>query len=162
MNVALLPMAGFPARSGDRALSKEGQQLRYWLAAILDFTNSVAVGEPKRLARESLNAAWLAADTVSVEPSTYFYADQVLSLIPRTIIPPEIVVDNDGEILLEWDKGPRHVLSISVGRDGTLSYAGLFGLNKLHGTEILRDALPLAISNCLKLFSAETEGHADS
>ena len=156
MNVAAVLPAGLPARTRDRALSKEGQEVRDWLAAVLDFPNSLAVGEPKRLARESLDAAWFAAETVEVEPSTYAYADQVLSLIPPGIVPPEIVVDNDGEILLEWDKGPQHVFSISVGRDGTLSYAGLFGMNKPHGTEILRDGLPLAISNCLKLFSSET------
>lgn len=79
----------------------------------------------------------------SMEPSTYRHASQFLALLPASTPDPEIVVEDDGEIAFDWDLGPRQVFSVSVGRDGTLSYAGLFGIQKAHGVTMLDDdAIP--------------------
>lgn len=79
----------------------------------------------------------------SIEPSTYRHASQFLALLPASTPNPEIVVEDDGEIAFDWDLGPRRVFSVSVGRDGTLSYAGLFGIQKAHGVTMLDDdAIP--------------------
>ncbi|MGH8647228.1 MAG: hypothetical protein ACREX4_23325 [Gammaproteobacteria bacterium] len=79
----------------------------------------------------------------SIETSTYRHASQFLALLPATTPAPEIVVEEDGEIAFDWDLSPRQVFSVSVGRDGTLSYAGLFGIQKAHGVTMLDDdAIP--------------------
>jgi hypothetical protein len=102
---------------------------------------------------------WDGAGSKRVEPSTYGYAQQFLQFLPTLpILPnnmalPEIVADTDGEILFEWDYGPRRVFSISIGRDGTLSYAGLFDRNKVHGREPFSGALPPAILHGFELLS---------
>lgn len=49
---------------------------------------------------------------------------------------PHVSVDPDGEISLEWYRAPRLVFSVSVGPQGELTYAGLFGRSKVHGLEI--------------------------
>jgi len=160
---AALPITGFSVTLwGDRALSDEARVLRRLISAASEFSGSVAVGEPKRAAQEALAAAyraaqidgWDGADARGVEPSTYVYADQFLRLLPSSASLPDITVDNDGQILFEWDQGRRQVFSVSVGRDGTLTFAGLFGHTKIYGTEHLREALPLVVSACLERLSA--------
>lgn len=157
MTVAAVPITGFSVPPGvDRAVSAEAEMLRRLLGGVSEFPNSLTVGEPNRIIREALEAAWSACDETSppLEPSTFAYADEFVRLLPSDVPVPEIVVDDDGEIMLEWDKGPRCVFSVSIGRDGTLSFAGLFGYDKVHGTEHLGDSLPAIISTCLKRISA--------
>jgi len=110
------------------------------------------------VAQEALDAVCIAAQeddwdrmgSARVEPSTYAYASQFLRILPANIPVPDISVDTDGEILFEWDRGPRQIFSVSVGRDGTLTFAGLFGHAKIHGTEHLREALPVVIAHSLQ------------
>lgn len=160
---AALPITAFaltPWR--DRAVSEEARVLHRLITAAWQFPHSVAVGEPKRAAQEALAAAyagarvedWDGEGSARVEPSTYAHADQFLRLLPSSTFVPDITVDTDGEILLEWDYGRRQVFSVSVGRDGTLTFAGLFGHEKIHGTAHLRESLPPVISACLERFSA--------
>jgi len=159
---AALPITAFSVTPlGDRALSDEARVLRQLIDVASEFTNSVAVGDPKRAAREALSAAcraaqvdgWDGADSLRVEPSAYVYADQFLRLLPSSASLPDISVDRDGEILFEWDRERRQVFSVSVSRDGTLTFAGLFGHARTHGTEHLRESLPAVISACLKRVS---------
>ncbi len=156
--VATLPTTGFAITPEvDRALSEEGQVLRKLIDEAAEFSESMTVGEPKRTAQEALDVAYEAAQvkgwdgggSAKVEPSTYGYAKQFLRLLPSTIPVPDITVDTDGEILFEWDLGRRRIFSVSIGRDGTLTYAALFGYTKTYGTEHPREALPSVISDCL-------------
>jgi hypothetical protein len=156
--VATLPITAFAIVPwSDRGLSEEARLILEITIAVADFPESLAVGEPKRSAQESLDVAfakaqeddWDEMGSAHVEPSTYAYATQLLRMLPTSTPTPDISIDVDGEILFEWDYGPRHVFSISIGRDGTLTYAGLFGYTKTHGTEHFREALPLVIYDCL-------------
>ena len=96
---------------------------------------------------------WDGAGSKRVEHSTYGYAQQFLQFIPNNMALPDIVADPDGEILFEWDYGPRQVFSVSIGRDGMLSYAGLFDRNKVHGRVPFVGALPSDILNSFELLS---------
>ncbi len=49
---------------------------------------------------------------------------------------PGVSIDPDGEVSLEWYREPRRVFSVSVGANGELNYAGLFGGSRVHGVEI--------------------------
>jgi len=67
-----------------------------------------------------------------------------------------VSVDPDGEIAFEWHKKPRYVLSVSIGKYGEFSYAGLFGRRKTYGTEYLEDEFPRVVStNLERLFVEE-------
>jgi hypothetical protein len=63
----------------------------------------------------------------------------------ETPLPQEIVIDNEGYVALNWDYGPRRVLSVRVASDGTLYYAGLLGHSSFRGVEISSDSVPTAI-----------------
>ncbi len=137
-----------------RGLSEEARSLDRLSYEATEFSGSITFGEQKRTAQAALSLAyetaqvedWDGEGSARFEPSTYDYASQFLRLLPSTIPVPEIDADTDGEILFEWDLGRRRVFSVSVGRDGTLTFAALFGYRKIHGTEPLREALPLVIS----------------
>jgi hypothetical protein len=64
--------------------------------------------------------------------------------------------DPDGEISFEWYRGPRRILTLSIGADRRLSYAGLFGSSKVNGVEYLRDELPEpVVANLRRLFGED-------
>jgi hypothetical protein len=162
---ATLPITTFAiTRWGDRALSEEAQILRNLINDASAFSGSMAVGEPKRTVQEALDTAYVAAQaenwdgegSARVEPSTYVYASQFIQLLPSTASLPDIAADTDGEILFEWDRGRRRIFSVSVGRDGTLTFAGLFGHTKIHGTEHLREVLSVVISDYLARLSSSS------
>ena len=58
---------------------------------------------------------------------------------------PEVSAEPDGEIAFDWQVAPYKILSVSVGENNELSYAGLFGSNKIHGTELFLDEFPKAL-----------------
>jgi hypothetical protein len=164
---ATLPITAFAVTLwGDRAFSEEAQIIRKLISDASAFSGSMAVGEPKRTVQEALDTAYATAQvenwdgegSARVEPSTYVYASQFIRLLPSTAPLPDITADTDGEILFEWDQGRRRIFSVSVGRDGTLTFAGLFGHAKIHGTEHLREALPVAISDYLTRLSSPSRG----
>jgi hypothetical protein len=159
---ATIPLTAFAVTPwADRALSEEARVLGKLISAASEFSGSVTVGEPKRAAQEMLDAAYTAAQvedrdraaSTAVEASTYAYACQFIRLLPSALPLSDITVDTDGEILFEWDRGRRWIFSVSVGRDGTLTFAGLFGHTKIHGTEHIGDSLPVVISDCLERLS---------
>jgi len=158
---ATIPISGFAVSPFDRAVSGDARALRKLILDVSDFSHSVALGEPKRAVHRALDVAFVRSFTQAsaergsraVEPSTYVYSDMFLRLLPSDVTLPDIIVDTDGEILFEWDLGPRQLFSVSVGRDATLTFAGLWGLTKVHGTEHLQEALPLVISDWLARFS---------
>lgn len=45
----------------------------------------------------------------------------------------------------EWDNGPRSVFSVAVGRDGSLTYAGLDGGSKSQGVETFGEPIPATV-----------------
>lgn len=74
--------------------------------------------------------------------NTLLYALTFLNLLPTSTPFPDIAIDNDGEIAIEWDFGPRRIISIRVGKDGTLNFASLVGYSSNHGVETLQDRIP--------------------
>ncbi len=147
----------------DRGVSEDALTVSKSISTASDFSGSVAVGEPKHIAQEQIDLAfeearvddWDGMGSAAVEPSTDMYAGYFLSLLPITTPMPEITVDRDGDMCFEWDNGPRQVLSVCVGRDGTITYAGLFGHSRSYGTEHLAEAVPDTVSaNIIRVTSA--------
>ena len=46
---------------------------------------------------------------------------------------PEVALEEDGELGLDWEGGARHALTLSLRRDGRVSYAALLGEEAMHG-----------------------------
>jgi hypothetical protein len=104
---------------------------------------------------------WDGYGATAVSPATYGNALAFLEALPTTTPVPDVVPELDGEIAFEWDYGPRRILSVSVGPNGVLSYAALYGhTSRMHGTEKLIDRLPTVIAMCLNRLIAV--GHGDA
>ncbi len=78
-------------------------------------------------------------------------AKRLLESLPLTFFPiPEVIPEPNGEIGLEWYREKRNVFVASVSGRNEIVYAGLLGVNKLHGTEYFGDSLPSIILENLK------------
>jgi len=77
-----------------------------------------------------------------------FSYDEVIRLIeglPSNIALPSPSPEPSGEICLEWYSHPRCVFSISVNGTSTITYAGLFGYEDIHGTVFYGQNLPKVV-----------------
>jgi len=87
--------------------------------------------------------------------ANWIAASRLLCLIPRGVPRPDIWLDDDGALILEWDYGPRQVFAISIASDGSLAYAGLFGQTPIHSVGHLNDGGYETIVACLERFKAQ-------
>jgi hypothetical protein len=113
-----------------------------------------SLGVAYRVGRQRVVAAgavateegWDGYSARPVDPGAMQYAFRLLSHLPVDMPAPEASVDPDGEVSLEWYRGPRKTFSVSVSATGRLSYAGLFAQSSVHGTEAyFEDELPSEI-----------------
>lgn len=138
----------------DRGLSEEAREVRRARAVAMDDATSITVGSRKRETLEALQAAfsqaqengWDGYQSSPADINALIYALHFLNQLPSIVSSPEIAIDVDGDVAVEWDFGPRRILSVRVGRDGTLQYSGLVGHATFHGVESLRESIPGNIS----------------
>ncbi len=89
-----------------------------------------------------------------MDPDSFNEAVRFVRALPTTIPDPDVSVDPDGEISIEWHLEPRRVFSVSIGMRNEITYAGLFGLNKTYGREYFGDEIPKEVFHNLdRLFS---------
>jgi hypothetical protein len=99
---------------------------------------------------------WDSYGAKAVNFDNYLAAWKFWRTLPTTVPIPEISVDPDGEFILEWHNGPRKVFSVIVERGHQLTYAGLFGDNKVYGNEYFEYELPPMILFNLRRALTET------
>lgn len=93
-------------------------------------------------------------DIPPVDPGTMHCALRFGRSLPASVARPVVAIDQDGDFRFEWDFGPRRVLAIAVGRDGTLNLAGLYGHESRHGSYALGDELPPEVLTALRRVGA--------
>jgi hypothetical protein len=91
---------------------------------------------------------WDGYGATPVSRLAYERAKSLIRLLPGDA-PPDLGADPEGDVLLEWRRGPGAVLTISIGAGEQLAYAGLFGQNKVHGSEFFNDEIPNAVRQVL-------------
>lgn len=109
-------------------------------------THRRALGELAAVYRDAADDDWDGYGAAAVDPMSYFWARCFLMLLPAVDAGVEIAADPDGELSIEWYQAPDRVFSVSIGRDGRLSYAGRFGRSTVSGTEYFADDIPWEIS----------------
>jgi hypothetical protein len=124
---------------------------------------SLALGKQKQDAlndlyatfAESCSPGWDAYDASAACYESYLRAKLFIEALPANFPAPEVAVDPDGEISLEWYSKPGRVFSISIGSNDELAYAGKFGPSqKTHGTEPFTGQVPkLILDNIRRLLS---------
>jgi len=136
----------------DRGLSQDARDMRSVHGATKDASNSLLEFLKTQVVQQIGNALTVASSddwdgyrALAADPSAFSYAYSFISQLPINYPIPEIAIDSDGEIALEWDYDPRRIFSVRIGRDGSLNYAGLLGHSSFHGAEIMRDNIPFGI-----------------
>jgi hypothetical protein len=101
----------------DHALSDAAAELRVTINEALLTGVSVSLSSRIDEMVEKLTSAMSKAHDagVKVSPEAFDRALAVIRSLPSHLPTPQIVVEPDGEIGLDWDEGRRQVLSISVG-----------------------------------------------
>ena len=78
-------------------------------------------------------------------PGVYLAAERFARVLPPTVSAPEVSVHPDGEIAFDWLVDRHRQFSISIDANGVLSYAGLFGKNKVIGKEKFLGTIPTSL-----------------
>ena len=78
-----------------------------------------------------------------------------LDNLPSSLPAPDIVPESDGELAIEWHFGARRVFSVSIGKEGPLHFAGLFGEEERHGVEPFSGVLSSEILGYVRKLFAE-------
>lgn len=151
------PTGLFAHRRATGLSPEAGTLVKKGLAVRDQFLRSLTLREPVVAALRALEAArasasvedWDGQGATRVSFSSYLHAGAFVRALPRLVPVPDVGVDPDGEVSIEWSFGPRSVLTVSVGNDGRLSYSALIGLSKVRGTEWLVDGVPRPIIDVL-------------
>ena len=149
----------------DHGVGDVAQALRRILNDAFDWSSTITVGARSQESRNALARARAegraedgTGNTVGgVSLGTIAQADAFLQALPTEIPLPEVGVDPDGDILMEWYVSPRWVFTMTIDANGVVSYAGLYGNNKTHGREHFVDAVPApVVDNLARLLSRWT------
>ncbi len=104
---------------------------------------SVTYGNQWKRSLRSLIQEWPSNQQENeIDPFAAQYALWFLNLLPEDTPLPTVVVEDDGEVAFDWHRNARSTFSVSVGRDGTLRFAGLFGHRTRSGTDQLVGSIP--------------------
>ncbi|MDH3975578.1 MAG: hypothetical protein OEV42_14970 [Deltaproteobacteria bacterium] len=147
----------------ERAVSDDANKLRDTISKVRrEIFESVSIGEIdreieialKEITEECANDNWDGYGANAINVNSLIEAKRFTDTLPTTLPLPEVSVDPDGDISFEWYVRPRRVFSVSIGSDCLLSYAGIIGLNKVHGEEFFGDEIPKTITdNIQRIFS---------
>lgn len=96
-------------------------------------------------------ADWDGYGAYPVTTDAYEEAMKIIQLLPSEIKMPEIIPEPNGEIGFEWREGKGHVLVISVSGKHRITYASIFGDDKIHGSVYFGEALPYGIIELLRV-----------
>jgi hypothetical protein len=103
--------------------------------------------------KECTEANWDGYNASPITLNTFYEALQLINLLPSALPMPEILAEPDGSIGFEWRKGQKLIFVISVEGKHKINYAGIFGSNKIHGSEYFGEMLPsVVIENLRRLY----------
>lgn len=135
----------------DSAVSAEAKQVAKQLATALEYRYSESVARPLAEAMEALwrtysRAArpdWDGEGAAAMQPGSVRYAEAFLRALPSALpLPYYVGADPDGDVYLEWDSGRHSVMTVSIGPEGSLHYACLWGATRFHGADLFTDRVP--------------------
>ena len=145
------PHLGIATGTSNRGVSKVAEDLAdRWLRLTVEQREPMSQGEGIREALGELDEiladcsgrGWDGYDSEPVDPLSVNEASRFLLALPANTPAPQVSVDPDGEVSMDWEGTPDTLFSVSIRGDGRLSYAGRFGIRRARGTEYLTDEIP--------------------
>jgi hypothetical protein len=107
-------------------------------------------GALRQIAEDCGRADWDGARALPVSDATCELAAQVLDALPLAVPLPTLGAEPDGQVTLDWHRGTRQTVSVSVSEDGELHYAALLGRGKAWGTEPFEAEFPVVIAELVR------------
>jgi hypothetical protein len=150
-SVLLYPTFGLFEHLDSNAVSDEANRVtklfdetrdRLWSLRSLGSSREECRNELLDAYSEASFEGWDGYGAHSVEPSTILNAFAFIDSLPSNIRMPEVSVEPDGEISFDWICSARRQFSVSLGKRNVMSYAGLFGSDKVTGSERFQGTLP--------------------
>lgn len=153
----------------DRGVSDDASRLRdRWSDLVSDLTHgTVSLGETVRKAQSRLEEVaveagvdnWDGYGASALDPLSMALAIRFLRELPPHVPVPEVAIDPDGDVLLEWRPAARRRFNVSLQADGDVTYAGIAGTARFFGTERFDDAIPLEVLHKLgRVLGGRTAG----
>lgn len=149
---------------GDRSISLEAAGVAERVREAFAFLRaSISIGDPLQQTLDSLSETaadartkgWDGYAAEPVHPLALAVAREFLAELPADFLPAEAAVDPDGEVSLEWrGRTPSHIFSISFSPSRRISYAGVFGGGRAHGSEYFSDSIPPALLSYIRRATA--------
>lgn len=78
-----------------------------------------------------------------------------VSLLPGDTPEPEVVLEEDGDVALDWEASANSTFSISIDSDGIMRFGGLFRDATRYGRERLASSIPPEILALIARTGAE-------
>lgn len=134
----------------DGSVSDTGRELRSLVAEIGATVERERQADiVMRLAR-----ALRSDEPLDVSGPAFDVALGLLNSLPPLIPLPDVEIEPDGQLALDWHVSPRRVLSLSVGPQGTIGFAALLGSEPVHGRTAFAGTLPRTVRHLLdRLFA---------
>ena len=107
----------------------------------------------RRLAEAAIEAQepdWNGYGAQPVDHLAVTRARAFLGALPVDVPLPEISIDPDGEVAIEWTGGRGLRYSISIGATGRITYAGIFGGASVRGEEDANEGIAGAVLGNLR------------
>jgi len=114
-----------------------------------------ALADLEKLRTDASAEGWDGYGACHIHGDAYYQARIFIQALPTTVPAPEISVDPDGEVAVDWLFGKGLRLSVSIGKRGRLTFASVLGNRALDGTEWLDNGIPSAILNELTAVATE-------
>lgn len=119
-----------------------------------DIRNNAVLGgrlvKLERIFNECSEDDWDGNGCLAADRRSFHTAKEVLLNLPYRIREPDISVDPDGEISLEWYMSKSRLFSISIGVDGALAYLGFLGRQRMKGCIYFENKVPDDIRQLLE------------
>ncbi len=117
-------------------------------------TQAHTVGERVKLAiqdiaREASHENWDGDGGLAVQPETVGIAKRFAELVHAETPAPDVAATPQGEIDFDWAISRDLMLTVSVGADRDIAFAGVFEGDRLSGQERWSSAMPGGVAYCL-------------
>lgn len=111
---------------------------------------SFICGDLADLAEECGQPGWDAYGAKPLDGDSLYWGTRFLREMPWGTPLPEATVDPDGQLSFEWASGPRTLVSVSFGPDGTMDYIAMLGsTDRERGRREYVDGVPPQIVNLI-------------
>jgi hypothetical protein len=158
MSLAITASPACYSPAADSAISPAGAELRDSIESALTPPRKASEDDTTALLTR-INAALkkgMEMEGVLVDVDSFGRMFDILRVLPPDIPIPDIVVESEHEIGLDWIEGTRRVVSLTVDNTPYVGFAALIGYEPIHGRVPFAGSFPKTLGYLFsRLYSDE-------